>query len=352
MFIRNPRNPLIRPQDVKPSHPDFEIIGTFNAGATSYGDHVILLVRVAERPTYSPNGVLRCPHLTHEGELTITEIRRDDPNYDTSDPRKVENRRMGELLLTSISHLRLARSQDGVHFAVDERPWLFPSTPDEGFGIEDARITQIGDVYCINYTAVSRYGVATALVTTRDFVTIERHGIIFPPANRDVTIFPERINGLYVCYHRPMPAMFGGYNIWLATSPDLKHWGQHKLVLEAKLDGWESGRVGSGVPPLYTEGGWLSIYHAADRQDRYCLGAFLTPHDQPERIIAYSQQPILSPESSYETQGFFPNVVFACGAVSKDNLLRVYYGAADESIALAEIPINTLIDQLTPVASR
>jgi beta-1,2-mannobiose phosphorylase / 1,2-beta-oligomannan phosphorylase len=346
MFIRNPRNPLIRPQDVQPSRPDFEVIGTFNAGATTYQDEIILLIRVAERPAYMENGFLLCPHLSGEGEPIVTKIRRTDPNYNTTDPRKVEDLRTGELLLTSISHLRLARSRDGVHFVIEEQPWLFPSAPEESFGIEDARITQIEEIYCINYTAVSRYGVATALVTTSDFVTIKRHGLIFPPANRDVTLFPERIKGVYVCYHRPMPGMFGGYNIWLATSPDLKHWGQHKLVLEATPDGWESGRVGGGAPPVYTEFGWLSIYHAADKQDRYCLGAFLTPHDQPENIIARSKQPILLPELPYETQGFFPNVVFACGAIYQNGMLRLYYGAADESVALAEIPINTLIRQL------
>jgi predicted GH43/DUF377 family glycosyl hydrolase len=166
-----------------------------------------------------------------------------------------------------------------------------------------------------------------------------------------VVIFPKKFNGLYVCYHRPMPGMFGGYHIWMATSPDLKHWGQHQVVLEAKPDGWESGRVGGGAPPIYTEAGWLSIYHAADRQDRYCLGTFLTAHDDPSRVIGYSAQPIFSPEASYETDGFFGNVVFTCGALLQGDLLRIYYGAADESVALAEIRLPELLNALTPTPS-
>jgi beta-1,2-mannobiose phosphorylase / 1,2-beta-oligomannan phosphorylase len=352
MLVRNAANPLIRPQNVQASRSDFEVIGTFNAGAVLYGDEIMLLVRVAERPLPTSDSQILCPYLSGNGDILISAIDRADPNYDTSDPRKIEHRQTGELLLTSISHLRLARSSDGVHFTVDTMPWLTPFTADEGFGIEDGRITCIDDVYYINYTAVSRYGVATAMATTRDFVTVERQGIIFPPANRDVAIFPERINGQYVCYHRPMPGMFGGYHIWMATSPDLYHWGQHRRVLEAKPDGWESGRVGGGAPPVKTEAGWLSIYHAADRQDRYCLGAFLTPHDQPQRIIAYSRTPILSPEAAYETSGFFPNVVFTCGVVVQGDHLRVYYGASDECVALAETSITDLMRQLEPVNER
>jgi predicted GH43/DUF377 family glycosyl hydrolase len=351
MLIRSIHNPLIRPQDVKVSRSDFEVIGTFNAGATLYKDEIILLIRVAERPLQPDNGRILCPHLSDDGELIITEIDRSDTNYDVSDPRKVEHRQTGELLLTSISHLRLARSQDGIHFTVDEQPWLAPSTLDEGFGIEDARITCIDNVYYVNYTAVSRYGVATALAVTSDFMSVERQGIIFPPANRDVVIFPEQINGQFVCYHRPMPGMFGGYHIWMAASPDLQHWGKHQRVLEAKPDGWESGRVGGGAPPIRTDAGWLSIYHAADRRDRYCLGAFLTPYDEPNRIIAYSQTPIFSPEASYETSGFFPNVVFTCGAVVQGDQLRVYYGAADECIGLAEGSLSELVQKLQPVNS-
>lgn len=345
MFVRHPNNPLISPRDVKPSRPDFEILGTFNAGAALYDGQVVLLLRVAERPVNAGTDVILCPYLDVDGDLTVVRIRRDDPDYDTSDPRMVEHRRSGDLLLTSISHLRLARSRDGVHFTVDDQPWLQGESPYEAFGVEDPRITRIGDRYYVNYTAVSRAGIATALVSTADFVSIRRHGLIFAPSNRDVTLFPEPIGGRYVCYHRPMPGMFARMNIWIASSPDLEHWGDLRLVLESGAGG---GRIGGGAPPIKTEQGWLSIYHAADAQDRYTLGAFLTRLDAPGEIIARSAQPILIPEAPYELNGFYGNVVFTCGAVVEGDVLRLYYGAADERIALAEASLSDLIRSLQP----
>lgn len=349
MLQRSAANPLIQPKAVSPSQPGFEVIGTFNAGAALYQDKIVLLVRVAERPIARGNGIIACPHLGQDGMLTITEVHRNDPHYDTTDPRQVTHRASGRLLLTSISHLRLAHSEDGIHFSVDTLPWLPPANYAEAFGVEDARITRIEDTYYINYSAVSAHGIATALASTTDFVTFERHGVIFPPANRDVTLLPRRINGLYACYHRPMPGYFGGYNIWYATSPDLIHWGNHQLVMESEGTDWAAGRVGGGAPPLETAEGWLSIYHAADRQQRYCLGAFLTAPDEPQRIIRRSRGPILTPEARYEREGFFANVVFSCGVVQHGDLLRIYYGAADESIALAEVSTQALLTDLQPV---
>lgn len=346
MLIRHPANPLITPADVVPSRPDFEVVGVFNAGATIYQGTTLLLLRVSERPTQSDTATILVPYLSPEGELIVRSIPGGDPEWDTHDPRKVHHLPTGEMYLTSISHLRLARSEDGVHFTVDRHPWAPPRPPFENFGMEDARITQIDDTFYINYTSVSPQGIATSLITTTDFVRLTRQGVMFPPANRDVTIFPKQVNGLYVCYHRPMPGLFGRMNIWMATSPDMRHWGNHQIVLESRTSNWDSGRVGGGAPPIWTKEGWLSIYHAADAQDRYCLGAFLTPHDEPGRIIARSSGAILSPQAPYETDGFFRNVVFTCGAVVVDGILRVYYGAADERLALAEAPLDELLHAL------
>jgi beta-1,2-mannobiose phosphorylase / 1,2-beta-oligomannan phosphorylase len=346
MFTRHPHNPLITPADVKSSRPDFEVIGTFNAGATHYHDETLLLLRVAERPVLIGNDTVVCPYLSLDGEMVFKPIRRDDSLYDLSDPRTAVNKQTGELFLTSISHLRLARSHDGIHFEVDSNPWLAGEPPYETFGIEDARITCIEDRYYVNYTAVSENGIATGLVSTPDFVNITRHGVIFVPSNRDVTLFPQQINGHYVCYHRPMPGMFGSMSIWMATSPDLIHWGNHRLVLQKPTDGWESGRVGGGAPPIWTEKGWLSVYHAADRRDRYCLGLFLCAHEAPDRIIARSKTPILEPQTPYELSGFFGNVVFTCGTVLDERVLRVYYGASDDRTALAEADLDEVLRSL------
>jgi predicted GH43/DUF377 family glycosyl hydrolase len=353
MFERSTLNPLTRPADVKPSRPDFDVIGAFNAGVTRFGDEVILLLRVAERPISLNDAVVHVPYHDETGELVLRPLQRSDTSYDFSDPRLIVNRQTGESLLTSVSHLRLARSTDGLHFTIDPKPWLTASSKYEAAGVEDARITRIeenGEVrYYVNYTAVSSYGIATALVSTTDFTSYEQHGIIFPPSNRDVAIFPQKINGQYVAYHRPMPGYFGSLNIWIATSPDLVRWGDHKVVVESQPDGWDAGRVGGGAPPLWTEEGWLSIYHAADRNQRYCLGAFLTAHDDPARVIKQAKQPILSPEAPYETEGFFSNVVFSCGALLDGDRLQIYYGASDETIALAETSVTDLLVSLSAV---
>ncbi len=348
MFVRHPHNPLLTPAMVRPSRPDFDVIGVFNAGATLFEGEVLLLVRVAERPAATSRGWVACPYYTPEGELTIRHVASDDPAWDMRDPRVIRHRASGELLLTSVSHLRLARSRDGVHFDVAGQPWLTPASPYEAFGVEDPRITRIGETYYVNYTAVSPHGIATALISTPDFIQITREGIIFPPDNRDVTLFPQPVNGAYVCYHRPMPGMFGRMSMWMATSPDLRHWGNSRLVLEGRPGHWDAGRVGGGAPPVLTERGWLTIYHGADERDRYCLGAFLTPHDEPGRIIACSPGAVLWPEASYEVNGFFRNVVFTCGAVVMEGRLRLYYGAADATVALAEAPLDELLDSLIP----
>lgn len=346
LFTRHSLNPLITPAQVRPSRPDYEVIGAFNAGATLHNNETILLLRVAERPLErDPNWVL-CPHLNEHGELTLLRVRRDDPDYDMRDPRFIVHRATSAVYLTSISHIRLARSSDGTHFSIEEFPWLKAETPYEAFGVEDARITPIDGGYCVNYSAVSANGIATGLVETVDFTNCIRRGIIFPPSNRDVAIFPQKVNGLYTCYHRPMPGEFGKYSMWTATSPDLVHWGDHRLALEGNAEGWDSGRVGGGAPPIWTERGWLSIYHAADRQHRYCLGAFLSAHDQPSNILYRSATPIMQPETPYETEGFFPNVVFTCGVTVVDGTLRVYYGASDDTIGLAETPVSALVEHL------
>ncbi len=346
LFTRHPLNPLLTPAQVRPSHPDYEVIGTFNAGATLVHGETLLLVRVAERPRDQEADWIVCPYLDAGGSLRLLRVRSDDPDYDTSDPRFIQHRRTKAVHLTSISHIRRARSGDGVQFRVDDVPWLQAETPYEAFGVEDARITPINERFYINYSAVSENGIATGLLETADFETFTRCGLIFPPSNRDVVLFPQQINGLYTCFHRPMPGDFGKYSIWSATSPDLLRWGDHRLVLAGSAGGWDAGRVGGGAPPLWTDQGWLSIYHAADRQQRYCLGAILTAHDDPARVLARSQTPVFSPEQGYETGGFFPNVVFTCGVTLADGVLRLYYGASDETIALAEAPLAALLAHL------
>lgn len=351
---RNTENPIISPLDVTPSRPDFEILSVVNAGATQVGAKTALLLRVAERFLQSSKEELTVPHVVISGgeaTITATTFSLTDKRYDFSDPRLIHTNDTAHniIALTSLSHFRLAWSDDGIHFQVEKSPWFLSATREEAWGCEDPRITKIEETYWINYTAVSDLGIATALASTTDFQHVERHGIIFPPSNRDVVIFPEKINGQYAAFHRPMPVAIGGQNIWYADSPDLAHWGNHRFVAAPRPTLWDGQKIGGGAPPILTKKGWLSIYHGVDEKERYSLGALLTDTKEPWKVLRRSRQPLLEPKVLYEQEGLFPNVCFTCGSITKNDELWVYYGAADKVLALATAPIKQVLESLEPV---
>ncbi len=346
MLKRSPANPIITPEMVKPSRPDFQIDGTFNAGVIQFRDQVIMVLRVAESAISCDPDEVIVPTLelgTGGWSLALKHFERDDPDYDFSDPREIKFiKDPRKTFLTSMSHLRLARSANGTDFSVDETPFLAPECRSERFGCEDARITMIEGRYYINYSSVSELGISTSLAVTDDFVTVERLGVIFSPDNRDVCLFPRKIGGLYWALHRPAPLHFGSPNIWAATSPDLIHWGDHRIVAECAATGWESQKIGGGAQMLETEPGWLQVYHGVDDAQRYCLGALLLDHDDPTIVKRRLKVPLLEPTEPYEVHGFFGNVVFACGALIDGHDLHVYYGAADQVMALGTIALGDL----------
>jgi predicted GH43/DUF377 family glycosyl hydrolase len=346
MLKRSPANPVITPEMVKPSRPDFKADGTFNAGVAQFGDEVVLLVRVAESAVSDNDGQVRVPTLEQGADgwhLVLKAFDRSDPEYDFSDPREIKLiRDRRQTFLTSMSHLRLARSANGTDFTVDDHPFIAPANRYERFGCEDARITLIEGRYYINYTSVSDLGIATSLAVTDDFVTVQRSGVIFAPDNRDVCLFPRKIGGLYWALHRPAPLHFGSPVIWSATSPDLIHWGDHRIVAERGATGWESHKIGGGAQMLETDHGWLQIYHGVDEDQRYCLGALLLDIDDPTFVKRRLKTPLAEPTEPYEVHGFFGNVVFACGALIVGQELHVYYGAADQVMALGTIALADL----------
>ena len=342
---RSPKNPIIEPKDVKPSNPDFEVIGVFNPGVARFKDQVILLLRVAERPLSThPDIVLTGVYDTDQGKITLKGFSKDDSENDFSDPRLII--RPNETYLTSISHLRLARSKDGTKFQIEDTPSIAPANEYEAFGIEDARITLIDDTYYITYVAVSHFGVTTALASTKDFKSYNRHGIIFCPENKDVLLFPEKINDRFYAMHRPVSPLFKKQEIWLAESTDLTSWGNHRYLMSPRPNLWDEAKIGASAVPFKIDVGWLKVYHGADRNNRYCLGAVLLDADQPWKVLARSQKPILEPKTDYEVEGFFGNVVFCCGLLHEDNKLKIYYGVADTAICYAELPLQDVLDNL------
>lgn len=346
IFERCEMNPLIQPAEVMPSAPGFRVVGAFNPGAAVCGDEIILLLRVAES-CVPKAGKARVPvYRFEEGRSVpgVLEFDENDPDIVLKDTRGVAYK--GKDYLSSISHIRLARSKNGIDFSIDDQPFIFPCSSDEEYGIEDARVTFIDGRHYINYTIVSGDGWSTALSVTDDFKTHDRLGVIFHPQNKDVSIFPERVNGKYVALHRPNNAGFGKPSIWYAESPDLLHWGNHKCVVRPRANRYESLKVGGGSAPVKTDRGWLCVYHGKGDNSRYSLFALLLDLEQPWRVARRSETPIFEPEEPYETGGFFPNVVFTNGLVEKDGDLYMYYGSADETSCLAITSVDRLMSTL------
>ena len=343
---RAAENPILGPKGVRPSQEDLEVIGVFNAGVARYGDDVIVLLRVAERPVHTREDVVLSPIYNVDADAIVFKpFARDDPHNNFSDPRLIV--RPKETYLTSISHLRLARSVDGIRFRVADGPVIQAAGEYETFGIEDPRITQIGGDYYIDYVGVSPLGVTTCLASTRDFESFQRHGVIFHPDNKDVAIFPASIDGRYYALHRPHSSLFRRNDIWIAESPDLITWGNHRRLVGTREGMWDELRIGAGAPPFRTGEGWLEIYHGADRNNRYCLGALLLDGQEPWKVIARSASPLFEPQAPYECCGFFSRVVFTCGLLFEEQMLKLYYGAADTTICYAEIPLSDVYRNLS-----
>lgn len=342
MLERLAANPLIRPQDVAPSREDLEVYCVLNPGAVRVGDETLLLLRVGERPR-PLEGTLGTVVYDHAaGELSVRHYRLDDPRLRRADSRGFfyDDR----LLLTSLSHLRLARGRDGERWQVAPAPAIAPATEWEAYGCEDARITPIDGRYAIAYTAVSHLGVNAMLAVTEDFERFERLGIVATTFNKNVCVFPERVGGHYVCRHRPYRSEFNEPCLWTAYSPDLVHWGRHHVTHRPAPHTWEGVRVGAGAPPIRTPAGWLEIYHAADETGRYCLGAMLSDLEHPERMLCRSSRPVLEPVEPYETRGVYGNVVYTSGlTVDGDGTMTIYYGAADTVTAAARTTVDAMI---------
>lgn len=339
------QNPLLAPKDMKPSIEGMTVECLLNPGVFRFEKKIWLLIRVAERPAQK-KGFLSLPIYNEFGEIEILQFDKSDPHLDYADPRVI--RYKGKEYLTTLSHLRLMCSLDGKEFSESEgySP-IFGKNPLEAYGIEDCRVTEIDRMFHLTYTMVSSYGVGVGLIQTRDWKHYERKGMILPPHNKDCAIFEDKIKGKYYALHRPSSPQLGGNYIWIAESPDLIHWGNHKCIATCRQNMWDSARVGAGCSPIRTPSGWLAIYHGADENHRYCLGALLLDINNPSHVIARSELPIMEPSEEYELKGFFGNVVFTNGHVVEGDIIRLYYGASDEVICGAELSIKEILNSLS-----
>lgn len=338
-------NPILRPADLLPSHKGLEIACLLNPGVFEYQGKKWLLIRVAERPQQK-DGIISFPVLKNR-KIEIIEIAKNDPLLNASDPRVINYK--GADYLTTLSHLRLVCSDDGIHFY---EPGGYAALHGEGilqgFGIEDCRVSKIDDTYYLTFTAVSENGVGVGLRTTKDWKNFTSHGMILPPHNKDCAIFETKINGRYYALHRPSSVDIGGNYIWIASSPDSIYWGDHKCIAQTRKGMWDSARVGAGAAPIKTSKGWLEIYHGANEKHQYCLGALLLDLKDPSTVLARSKDPIMWASQPYELTGFFGDVVFTNGHIVNGDTITMYYGAADEVVCGATFSIEEILSTLNP----
>lgn len=254
------------------------------------------------------------------------------------------------------SHLCAARSLNGVDgWVIDKEPTLRPDParyPEELWGIEDPRITFVHELgaFAIAYTAYGHDGPGVALALTEDFRTFERCGLVMQPEDKDAALLPRRVGNSFALVHRPMHEL--GAHIWISYSPDLRNWGGHRLMLPARKGAWwDANKVGLSPPLIETPRGWLMLYHGVRHTAAGCLyrlGLALFALDDPARCLARGDSWVFGPEAPYELNGDVGNVTFPCGyTVDADgDTIRVYYGAADSSVALATGSIRALLDWL------
>ena len=308
LFTRHPANPILTP-----GHLPYVANSIFNPGVGRVGGETLLLVRVED--------------------------------------------------MRGISHLIVARSSDGAtNWRFDAEPLLVPpanSHPEEIWGCEDPRLTWLPEreEWAIAYTAYSRRGPLVSLAMSRDFTSVRRLGPVMPPEDKDAALFPRRIDGRWAMIHRPSP-LRGGAHIWISYSPDLRHWGDHELLLEAH-DGawWDAGKIGLGPPPLETTDGWLICYHGVRMTASgpiYRAGLALLDLDNPRIVLRRTPEWVLGPATPYERSGDVNKVVFPTGWVldAATNTLSMYYGAGDSVIALATANLSEILAHLRTVPAE
>lgn len=232
-----------------------------------------------------------------------------------------------------VSSLGGAVSDDGVHFERDTEPLLRGEGPQELRGLEDPRVVKIEDTFYMMYTGYR--GLADGdfkicLASSSDLTSWKRHGVVLDESNKDGSLFPEKIGGRFVMFHRRSP------DIWIAFSEDLETWTDHRRVMGPLADSpWESVKIGIAGPPMKTDQGWLLIYHGVSEDHVYSLGIALLDPNDPSRVVARQREPLLEPELVWEKEGHVPNVVFSCGQIEQEDRILVYYCGADTVIGAA-----------------
>lgn len=353
---------LVKAEDVVPTTPKFRVRGIFNPAAIRLkSKKILLLARVAETPFHGEKYFI-APRFAGKvkTKIVMEKILRKEgefkENYFLFDSEIAR--------LPTISHFRkVLLDESGMNVEkISKKPDFMGLENDGDFGVEDPRLTCFKkEGFCaMTYVSVSMYtGVSTSLAITRDLKNWSREGIIFRQQNKDVVIFPEKINGYYVALHRPEGTMiFDKPRIWLSYSKDLVFWGRDKAIMSPRKGSWDGLRIGNGSVPLKIDDGWLEFYHGVslsdqnnpDSQKIYCAGAIVFDHKDPSKVLARSpaKKPLLSPEQDYEKFGFVSHVVFPTAALfdSDKKHVLVFGGGGDSSIFVKRLDLKDVLNSL------
>jgi len=254
--------------------------------------------------------------------------------------------------MKGFSHLTAARSTDGkTDWQIDPHPTLEPNGEyrEEQWALEDPRIVWLEEEgqYAVTYVSFSQGGPLVSLATTTDFRTFTRYGALVPPEDKDACLFPRRFGARFALIHRPL--IRGEAHIWMSFSPDLKHWGDHRVVIPTRPGCWDSCRVGLGPQPIETADGWVILYHGVRSTAAgatYRVGLALLDLEQPWKVLRRSDEWVLAPKEPYERLGDVADVVFPTGAILDRNAneFRLYYGAADSAVGLALADPKELVE--------
>lgn len=369
---------LIDPEMIKPSSKEFEVLGVLNPAAIRLKNGKILLyVRVieklkkfeSEKHFYSPRFVGK-----NNFKLIIDKFPKSSVESHTDVDFNFFN---GTKRLVYISHLRrVLLDKTGFKvLKIDKFPSFFGISSDSELGVEDPRITKLEEQYYMTYVGLTLRGsISTNLAVSKDCLNWKRKGIIFGEQDKDAVLFPEKVKGKFVIFDRPEGGFeFSPPHIWVAYSKDSEYWGKLnpiKLPLDLKFN-----RSGAGPPPIKLDNGWLLIFHAVttkkhktftywikklfrlnvnsgtgySREDVYCVWAALFDKDNPEKLLAISKKPIMSPNASQHKSFEGKEVIFPTGLVRDKDYILLYSGLGDTSVGVSRIKLKDILKCLERV---
>ncbi|MFH1359199.1 MAG: hypothetical protein ABIH37_04895 [archaeon] len=374
-------NIIVKPEDIQPTSEHLKVIGTCNPAAIrDKNNDIVLFVRVIEQlKKIKDNHHYYSPRFTGKNKcnLSIDQFRKDSvDSYSDFDVIFKD----GTKRLTFISHLRKV-VLDSTGFkvkSIDKTPSFFGTANNGELGVEDPRITKINDLYYMTYVSLSmQENISTSLAVSKDLIKWKRKGIIFGEQDKDVVLFPEKIDNNYVSFDRPESGFrFTPPHIWINYSKDLVSWGKMKSLGLSKRGEWDYDRSGAGPPPIRTDKGWLFIYHAVLEPKRkaitqyiiermeiedsisgkldldysiYCAGAALLDLKDPSKIIAKSDIPILFPLKKHEIGGYeAKRVIFPTGLVVDENKndILLFSGGGDRVTTIKKVSLNKIMNKL------